>query len=76
MVVLVVQAWRTQRGHQLVLRAATWTGAVFLVEILAAALLLVGGFNEYLLVIYTAAAAIFWSLLVALTVLSGLTPAA
>ncbi len=73
-VAIVLQAWRTQRQKKLVLHVASWTGGVFLAEILAAGLLLAGGYNIFLLVFYTTAAVIFWCFLVALTVLTGLLP--
>ncbi len=71
-VALVVQAWRTQRERAPVLRAATAVGVVFLVEMLVGALMLTWGFAISLLVIYVAAAAALWALLVVLAVLSSL----
>ncbi len=69
-VAAVVGAWRTQRERPAVLRAAAIVGALFLVEMAAGGLLLALGPVVALLVIYSAAAAGLWAMLVALGVLS------
>jgi heme A synthase len=71
-VAAVIQAWRTQQNHPEVRRIATATGVAALIETLVGALLLVHGPTTPLLVVYTAAAAALWGLLVILVVLAGL----
>jgi heme A synthase len=68
----VVQAWRTQQNHPQVRRIATATGVVALIETLVGALMLARGPTTPLLVVYTAAAAALWGLLVILVILTGL----
>lgn len=70
---LVIQAWRTQRGQPVIPRLATLMGFLFLVETLIGAIMAVQGYSEPLLVIYVALAAAVWGMMVALTVVSGLT---
>ena len=69
---LLAQAWRGQESHPAAFRAARRAEAVFLLEIIIQALLLVCGLNVFLRVAYTVTAAAFWGLLVALVVTAGL----
>jgi heme A synthase len=71
-VALVVQAWRTQRRHPAIRRAATATGLVLLAETLLGALLPLAEFAIPLLVAYVALAAALWALLVVVAVQAGL----
>jgi cytochrome c oxidase assembly protein subunit 15 len=70
--VLVVQAWRTQRRETLIPYVATAMGALFLAETLLGAFMASQGASDPLLVLYVALAAATWSLLAVLVVLSGL----
>jgi heme a synthase len=71
-VAVVVQAWRTRRGHAAQLGAATAAGVLFLVEMTAGVLMLAGGYSILLLALSVLAAAALWSLLCAISVLCGL----
>ena len=73
MVAIVIQAWRTQRKHAGIVRAASLMGISFLVEAAVGVLMLATGFATFLLVIYVAAAAVLWTMLIVLTVQAGLT---
>jgi heme a synthase len=74
-IAVVVQAWRTQRRQQGILAVATVVGFLFLVEMLLGALMLGGNVTFLMLVIYVAAAAALWVMIVVLAVMSGLEPA-
>lgn len=71
-VVVIVQAWRTQRGQAAIVGAATVVGVLFIAELVVGVLLLARDFPIYLLVVYAATAAALWAMLVVLAVLSGL----
>ncbi len=71
--VVVVQAWRTQRSQPEIPRLATLMGFLFLIETSIGAIMSVQGYSEPFLIIYVALAAAVWGLLVALTVVTGLT---
>jgi hypothetical protein len=71
-ILLWVQARRSRGSHPAVFRAARRAGAIFLLEIILQALLLIFGLHVYLRVAYTVTAGIFWGLLVALVVTAGL----
>jgi cytochrome c oxidase assembly protein subunit 15 len=71
-VTMFVQIWHNRRERPVVFCTARWLLAAFLLESLVQALLLMLGFEIYLLVAYTVIAAIFWGLLVALGVSAGL----
>ena len=70
---IVIQAWRTQRGHTGIARAASLVGISFLVEAAIGVLILANSFATFLLVIFVAAAALLWTMLIVLTVQAGLT---
>jgi cytochrome c oxidase assembly protein subunit 15 len=70
---VVIQAWRTQRAQPVIPRLAGLMGLLFLIETLIGLVMAVRGYSEPLLVIYVALAAAVWGVLVALTVISGLT---
>jgi cytochrome c oxidase assembly protein subunit 15 len=72
-IAVVVQAWRTQRRHKGILVVATAIGLLFLVEMALGALMLAVDVTFYLLVIYVAAAAALWAMLVVLALLAGFT---
>jgi heme a synthase len=72
-VAVVVQAWRTQHQSPAVLRAASILGLIFLVETVVGVLLSATGEMVALRVIYVAAAAAVWAMLVVVVVLAGLT---
>ena len=72
-IAIVFQAWRTQRGGAGIVRAASLVGISFLVEATIGILMLTNGFTPFLLVIYVAAAAALWAMLIVLTVQVGLT---
>lgn len=74
-ILVLVQAWRTQRGQRPIRRIATVVGVLFLIETITGALILALGASVLLYVIYAAFAAAFWSFLVALVVLGGLASA-
>jgi cytochrome c oxidase assembly protein subunit 15 len=69
---LLIQSWRGRAGRPETSRYALWVGLVFLVEVLIQILLLVFGNLIGLLVAYTVTAAVFWGLLVALLVRTGM----
>ena len=71
-VAVVVQAWRTQPQTAAILPVATAMGVLSLTEIAVGALMVARGFSLFLLVMYVAAAAALWGLLVVLAVLAGL----
>lgn len=73
--VVVVQAWRTQRAQTAIPRIATAAGLLFLVEMAIGALMLAGKTTTLLLVAYAATAAALWAVLVILAVLAGLASA-
>lgn len=68
-VAVVVHAWRCQGALR---RSAMVMGTLFLAEILVGALMLVGGSSIFLQVAYVALAAAFWTSLVVVVVLAGL----
>ena len=70
--VVLVQAWRFRKDRPDVFRFARWVGIAFLLESLTQLLLLVFGMLIYPLVVYTVTAAVFWALLVALLVRTGM----
>jgi cytochrome c oxidase assembly protein subunit 15 len=70
-VAVVVQAWRTQRRHAAILRAATIVGVLLLAEATIETLVLTRGFTVFLLVMSVATVAALWAWLVALAVLAG-----
>jgi cytochrome c oxidase assembly protein subunit 15 len=74
--VLVLQAWRTQHTLGAIRGTAVLAGATFVAEIVTGALLVTRGITVYLLVGYVASAAALWAFLVALAVLAGLAGAA
>jgi heme a synthase len=69
---VLVKARRRRDERPAIYLLARWVGIVFMVEALIQVLLLVFGFPVSLLVAYTVTAAVFWALLVALMVRSGL----
>jgi cytochrome c oxidase assembly protein subunit 15 len=69
---VLVQAWRGRGERPDSFRYARWLGIAFLFEALTQLLLLVFGDVIYLLVVYTITAAVFWGLLVALCVRTGM----
>lgn len=71
-VVVVIHVRSRERKHLPLLRTAAAVGVLFLAEMTAGVLMLVGGFTILLLAIYVAVAAALWGLLVALAVLSGI----
>jgi len=73
-VAVVVQAWRLHRGHTAIFRGATTLAIAFLVETAAGALMLARGFTMLYGVIYVAAGAAVWALLVVLAVLAATGP--
>jgi heme a synthase len=70
---VVIQAWRTQRAQPVIPRLATIMGGLFLIETLIGAVMALQGYSEPFLVIYVALAAAVWGILVAVTVMAGLT---
>lgn len=70
---IVVQAWRTQRAQPVIPRLAMLMGVLFLIETLIGVVMALQGYSEPFLVIYVALAAAVWGILVAVTVLAGLT---
>jgi cytochrome c oxidase assembly protein subunit 15 len=75
LIAVIVQAWRLRPRHGTIRRTAMAVGILFLVELLVGMLMLARGYSVPLLVIYVAAAAALWALLVVLAVLAGLPPA-
>lgn len=75
-VAVVLMAWRTQRRRTAIVSAATAIGILFLVEMVVGVLMMFGNATAFLLVTYVATAAALWAMLVALSVLAGLAPAA
>lgn len=71
-IAVLVQAWRTMGDKPAIYQMARWVGAAFLFEALIQVLLLVFGLPVSLLIVYTVTAAMFWALLVALLVRTGL----
>ncbi len=71
-VVVVVQAWRTQRMHTAILPAATVMGVLFFAQALVGALKTTRGFTPFLLALHVATAAAVWAALVVLVVFVGL----
>jgi heme a synthase len=69
-VAVVVEARRTQQ-KPVVRRVALTLGLAWVIEMSAGALMLVAGSSVFLLVIYVAAAAVLWALLVVSTALAG-----
>ena len=69
---MLMQIWRNRLIMPAVFRIARWVLAVFVLEILIQVLLVAIGFEISLLVAYTVTAAIFWSLLVALGISTGI----
>jgi len=71
-VVVVVQAWRTQRTQTAILPAATVMGVLFFAQALVGALKTTRGFTPFLLALHVATAAAVWAALVVLVVFVGL----
>ena len=69
---LLVRVWSSRHEQPASHPIARWVLAAFLLEFLLQVLLLVFGFKVPLLVAYTVTAAVFWGVLVALTVSVGL----
>jgi heme A synthase len=69
---ILIQAWRTQRGHAEIRRIASLLGILLLAEALIGILLLTNGFAPFLLAAYVAAAAALWVMVVVLAVRTGL----
>ncbi len=69
---VVVLAWSKSFERPEIFRIARWVGLAFLLEAVVQALMLFFGYKTPLLVVYTVTAAIFWALLVALTIRTGL----
>lgn len=72
LIAVVWQAWRTQREHTTIVRAATVVAIVFSAEIALGLFMLARGSNLLLLGIYVALAAALWASSVVLVVLTGL----
>ena len=72
LILVVWQAWRTQRARAAILRGATMLGVFFLAEISIGAFMLMRGSNLLMLGIYVALAAALWASSVVLVVLAGL----
>jgi len=70
--VIVIQAWRTQRGQPEIRRAASLVGVLLLAEALIGILMLTSGFAPFLLIAFVAVAAALWAMVVVLVVLTGL----
>jgi heme A synthase len=70
--ILLAQAWISREQRPATYQAARWTAAAFLIETVVQMLLLVIGREVYLLVPYTSTASVFWALLVAMVILTGL----
>jgi len=70
--VIVLQAWRTQRGQNGIRRAASLVGILLLAEAIIGILMLTSSFAPILLAAYVAAAAALWVMVVVLVVLTGL----
>jgi heme A synthase len=73
-VAVVVEAWRRHRGQTAIYRAATTLAIAFLVEITVGALMPARGFTMLYGVLYVAAAAAVWAVLVVLAVLAATVP--
>ncbi len=71
-VIVVVQAWRTQRTQTAILPAATVMGVLFFAQALVGALKTTQGFPVFLLALHVATAAAVWAALVVLVVVTGL----
>jgi len=71
-VIVVVQAWRTQRTQTAILPAATVMGVLFFAQALVGALNTTQGFPVFLLALHVATAAAVWAAMVTLVVLTGL----
>ena len=71
-VIVTVQAWRTQRRQTAILPAATVMGVLFFAQALVGALKTTKGFTPFLLALHVATAAAVWAALVVLVVLVGL----
>ena len=71
-IVVVVQAWRTQRTQTAILPAATVMGVLFFAQALVGALKTTMGFPPFLLALHVATAAAVWAALAVLVVLVGL----
>jgi cytochrome c oxidase assembly protein subunit 15 len=69
---VLIQAWRGRGDRPDAFRFARWLGIAFLFEALIQILLLVFGNLTYLMFAYTSTAAVFWALLVALCVRTGM----
>lgn len=69
---VAVQAWRTQRQHTALLRAATGASLLFLAEAGLQGLLLISDLTVWLLLISVTAATGLWAALVITAVLAGL----
>lgn len=71
-VIVMVQAWRTQRTQAAILPAATVMGVLFFAQALVGALKTTMGFPVFLLALHVATAAAVWAAMVVLVVLIGL----
>jgi protoheme IX farnesyltransferase len=71
-VVVLVQAWRTQRTQTAILPAATVMGVLSFAQALVGALKTTMGFPPFLLALHVATAAAVWAAVVVLVVLTGL----
>jgi len=71
-VIVVAQAWRTQRTQTAILPAATVMGVLFFAQALVGALKTTQGFPVFLLALHVATAAAVWAALVVLVVVTGL----
>ena len=65
-VAVVAMAWRAERKEAVLLHTATLAGLLFVVEMAVGAIMLIVGFNIYLMSLYVTAAAVLWALLVVL----------
>lgn len=74
-VAVVIQAWRLHRDRAAIRRGATVLAIAFLMEVAVGVLMLAHGFTMLYGVLYVAAAAGVWALLVVLAVLAAALPA-
>lgn len=71
-IALLAQAWIRREQQPATFGAARWAAAAFVLEAVVQVLLLTLGMQVYLLVLYTAAMAALWALLVATVISAGL----
>ena len=75
-ILVTVQAWRTQRQHKAIVSVTTAAGLLFLLEMTVGILMLAKSTTIFLSVIYMIAAGLLWVAMVVLATLAGLSSAA